>query len=89
MTAELDEPNDARMAFRTKARIKTAIQSAAALSGVDDPAFPATTPDRMWQELRLARAAPAVDCEQLMRLAWQSRHGRGGSGSATGAVDRP
>lgn len=36
MTAEIDEPNDARMGFRTKARIKTAIQRAAALSGVDD-----------------------------------------------------
>lgn len=39
MTAEIDEPNDARMNFRTKARIKTAIQRAAALSGVDDTAF--------------------------------------------------
>jgi len=39
MTAEIDEPNDARMGFRTKARIKTAIQRAAALSGVDDSAF--------------------------------------------------
>lgn len=39
MTAEMDEPNDARMGFRTKARIKTAIQRAAALSGVDDSAF--------------------------------------------------
>jgi len=39
MTAEIDEPNDARMGFRTKARIKTAIQRAAALSGVGDSAF--------------------------------------------------
>ena len=39
MTAEIDEPNDARMGFRTKARIKAAIQRAAALSGVDDSAF--------------------------------------------------
>ncbi len=38
-TAEIDEPNDARMGFRTKARIKAAIQRAAALSGVDDSAF--------------------------------------------------
>ncbi|MGO7465425.1 hypothetical protein ACCS53_39740 [Rhizobium ruizarguesonis] len=34
MTAEIDEPNYARMGFRTKARIKTAIQRAAALSVV-------------------------------------------------------
>ena len=39
MTPEIDEPNDARMGFRTKLRIKTAIQRAAALSGVDDTAF--------------------------------------------------
>jgi uncharacterized protein (DUF1778 family) len=39
MTAEIDEPNDARMGFRTKARIKTTIQRAAALLGVDDTAF--------------------------------------------------
>ncbi|MGO7580651.1 DUF1778 domain-containing protein, partial [Rhizobium ruizarguesonis] len=38
MTAEIDEPNEARMGFRTKERIKTAIQRAAALSGVDDSA---------------------------------------------------
>jgi uncharacterized protein (DUF1778 family) len=35
----IEEPNDARMNFRTKARIKAAIQRAAALSGVDDTAF--------------------------------------------------
>ncbi len=33
------EPNDARMNFRTNARIKTTIQRAAALAGVDDSAF--------------------------------------------------
>jgi uncharacterized protein (DUF1778 family) len=38
-TQEIDEPNDARMNFRTKARIKKAIQRAAALSGVDDSTF--------------------------------------------------
>lgn len=36
---ELDEPSDARMNFRTSARIKRTIQRAAALSGVDDSAF--------------------------------------------------
>jgi uncharacterized protein (DUF1778 family) len=36
---EIDEPNDARMNFRTKPRIKDAIQRAAALSGMDDSAF--------------------------------------------------
>jgi uncharacterized protein (DUF1778 family) len=35
----VDEPNDARMQFRTKARVKETIQRAAALSGVDDSAF--------------------------------------------------
>jgi uncharacterized protein (DUF1778 family) len=35
----IDEPNDARMQFRTKARVKETIQRAAALSGVDDSAF--------------------------------------------------
>lgn len=39
VTQELDEPSDARMNFRTKARIKNAIQRAAALSGVDDSTF--------------------------------------------------
>lgn len=39
MTANIEEPNDARMNFRTKKRIKKAIQRAAALSGVDDSAF--------------------------------------------------
>ncbi|WAC47878.1 DUF1778 domain-containing protein [Asticcacaulis sp. SL142] len=38
-TTEIDEPNSERMNFRTKARIKKAIQRAAALSGVDDSAF--------------------------------------------------
>lgn len=36
---DIDEQNDARMHFRTKARIKSTIQQAAALSGVDDTAF--------------------------------------------------
>lgn len=36
-TRLIDERNEARMNFRTKPRIKTAIQQAAALSGVDDP----------------------------------------------------
>lgn len=39
ISTEVDEPNDARMGFRTKARIKATIQRAAALSGVDDSAF--------------------------------------------------
>jgi uncharacterized protein (DUF1778 family) len=39
IAADIDEPNDARMNFRTKKRIKKAIQRAAALSGVDDSAF--------------------------------------------------
>lgn len=39
VTQEIDEPSDARMNFRTKARIKKAIQRAAALSGVDDSTF--------------------------------------------------
>ncbi len=38
-TATIDEPNDARMNFRTKTRIKNAIHRAAVLSGVDDSAF--------------------------------------------------
>lgn len=37
--AAIDEPNDARMNFRTKTRIKNAIHRAAVLSGVDDSAF--------------------------------------------------
>ena len=36
---ELDERSSERMHFRTKPRIKDAIQRAAALSGVDDSAF--------------------------------------------------
>lgn len=36
---EDDEPSDARMHFRTKARIKKVIQRAAMLSGVDDSSF--------------------------------------------------
>jgi uncharacterized protein (DUF1778 family) len=39
LTTEIDEPNDARMNFRTKERIKKAIHRAAVLSGVDDSAF--------------------------------------------------
>ncbi|EUB95768.1 protein of unknown function DUF1778 [Rhizobium sp. CF080] len=39
VTTEVDEPNDARMNFRTKERIKKAIHRAAVLSGVDDSAF--------------------------------------------------
>jgi uncharacterized protein (DUF1778 family) len=35
----IDEPNEARMQFRTKSRVKDAIQRAAALAGVDDSAF--------------------------------------------------
>jgi uncharacterized protein (DUF1778 family) len=37
--APIDEPASARMNFRTKPRIKAAIQQAAALTGVDDSAF--------------------------------------------------
>jgi uncharacterized protein (DUF1778 family) len=38
-TDQIDERSDARMNFRTKPRIKAAIQKAAALSGVDDSVF--------------------------------------------------
>lgn len=38
-TARVDERNNARMNFRTKPEIKEAIQTAAALSGVDDTTF--------------------------------------------------
>lgn len=38
-TGPIDERNEARMNFRTKPRIKQAIQQAAALSGVDDSVF--------------------------------------------------
>lgn len=38
-TKMIDERAEARMNFRTKPRIKTAIQQAAALSGVDDSVF--------------------------------------------------
>lgn len=38
-TTVIDERNEARMNFRTKPRIKSAIQKAAALSGVDDSVF--------------------------------------------------
>jgi uncharacterized protein (DUF1778 family) len=37
--AEIDERSSERMNFRTKPRIKKAIQQAAALSGVDDSVF--------------------------------------------------
>ena len=39
MTTMIEERNEARMNFRTKPRIKSAIQQAAALSGVDDSVF--------------------------------------------------
>ncbi|MEY9199435.1 uncharacterized protein (DUF1778 family) [Sinorhizobium fredii] len=39
VTIEIDEPNTARMNFRTKERVKRTIQRAAALSGLDDSAF--------------------------------------------------
>lgn len=38
-TSEIDERSTERMNFRTKPRIKQAIQRAAALSGVDDSVF--------------------------------------------------
>jgi len=38
-TELLDERSEARMNFRTKPRVKAAIQRAAALSGVDDSVF--------------------------------------------------
>jgi uncharacterized protein (DUF1778 family) len=38
-TSEIDERSSERMNFRTKPRIKRAIQRAAALSGMDDSAF--------------------------------------------------
>lgn len=36
---QIEERNEVRMNFRTKPRIKAAIQQAAALSGMDDSAF--------------------------------------------------
>ena len=39
VTLDIDEPNNARMNFRTKERVKSTIQRAAALSGLDDSAF--------------------------------------------------
>ncbi|MBB4188409.1 uncharacterized protein (DUF1778 family) [Sinorhizobium terangae] len=39
VTIDIDEPNSARMNFRTKERVKRTIQRAAALSGLDDSAF--------------------------------------------------
>lgn len=39
ITRAIDERGEARMNFRTKPRIKSAIQQAAALSGVDDSVF--------------------------------------------------
>ncbi|MBO0144749.1 DUF1778 domain-containing protein [Agrobacterium sp. Ap1] len=39
ITADIDEPSNARMNFRTKPRIKDAIHRAAALSGMDVSAF--------------------------------------------------
>ena len=39
ITADIDEPNSARMNFRMKDRVKRVIQRAAALSGLDDSAF--------------------------------------------------
>ncbi len=38
-TGSIDERNEVRMNFRTKPRIKSTIQQAAALSGVDDSVF--------------------------------------------------
>lgn len=38
-TKRIEERNEARMNFRTKPRIKSVIQKAAALSGVDDSVF--------------------------------------------------
>lgn len=38
-TVDIEERRDARMNFRTKPRIKAAIQQAAALAGVDDTVF--------------------------------------------------
>ena len=38
-TKMIDERNEARMNFRTKPRIKSTIQKAAALAGVDDSVF--------------------------------------------------
>lgn len=39
VTSSIDERSTERMSFRTKPRIKEAIQKAAALSGVDDSVF--------------------------------------------------
>lgn len=39
ITSSIDERSTERMSFRTKPRIKEAIQKAAALSGVDDSVF--------------------------------------------------
>lgn len=53
-TLAVDERNDARMNFRTKPRIKEAIQRAAALSGVDDSTF---TMSAAYREARAIVAA--------------------------------
>ena len=39
ITTEINEPNSARMKFRTKEHVKRTIQRAAALSGLDNSAF--------------------------------------------------
>ncbi|CAN7712483.1 DUF1778 domain-containing protein [Rhizobium sp. LjRoot258] len=57
MTADIEEPNDARMNFRTKKRIKKAIQRAAALPGVDDSAF---TINAAYQSAMSTIAAPEL-----------------------------
>lgn len=50
-TLETNEPNSARMNFRTKDRVKKVIQRAAALSGVDDTAFVTNAAYRAAQEV--------------------------------------
>ena len=59
MTAEIDEPNGARMGFLTKARIRTAIRRAAALSGVDDSALRSTL------RFRPTSHSPSSQCAEL------------------------
>ena len=49
-TVDIEERRDARMNFRTKPRIKAAIQQAAALAGVDDTVFAMTAAYRAAME---------------------------------------
>ena len=56
-THDIDERSSERMHFRTKPRIKRAIQQAAALSGVDDSTFVMNAAWRQAQETIAAHEA--------------------------------